>query len=461
MSSHYVVKLRRPHYQTLNTMNLAEAMNLGCVCRTLNPQRLREQLETDPSLHGMAGALASSHPHLFSQTAVFLDARVHATLARAIAAIERVFARPGYQQYTLARAGAIAQHNFGPVGAFMGYDFHISVEGPHLIEINTNAGGALLNAALARAHQACCGELEKLLPPYTDLARLDAELLDMFQAEWRSQRGTQTLRTVLIVDDAPDTQYLAPEFELVRQLLQSHGLHAVIADASALRMEHGALWHPALPPGMPVDLVYNRLTDFDLSDPHHAALHDAYATGAAVVTPNPRAHALYAHKRNLVTLGNDDLLATWGVSAQDRALLHATIPHTTVVHAHNADALWAARRTLFFKPVAGYGAKAAYRGDKLTKRVWAEIVAGDFIAQKMIPPSERIVDVDGTPTRLKLDVRAYTYRGHIQLLAARTYSGQTTNMRTPGGGFCPVVVLPGASITDGVLPTPVYPGCLC
>jgi hypothetical protein len=33
-------------------MNLADALNLGCMCQTLSPDRLREQLETDPSLAG-------------------------------------------------------------------------------------------------------------------------------------------------------------------------------------------------------------------------------------------------------------------------------------------------------------------------------------------------------------------------------------------------------------------------
>jgi hypothetical protein len=30
----------------------------------------------------------------------------------------------------------------------------------------------------------------------------------------------------------------------------------------------------------------------------------------------------------------------------------------------------------------------------------------------------------------------------VLLLAARLYQGQTTNFRTPGGGFAPVVVVP-------------------
>lgn len=67
---------------------------------------------------------------------------------------------------------------------------------------------------------------------------------------------------------------------------------------------------------------------------------------------------------------------------------------------------------------------------------------GDFIAQALVPPGQRMVNVDGVATDLKFDIRAYTYGGQIQLLAARTYTGQTTNFRTEGGGFSPVVVLP-------------------
>lgn len=441
----------------MRTPTLADTMNAACLCRTLSPERLREQLETDPSLHGMASALASSHPHLFSQSAVYLDAAVHATLASAIGAIERVIALPAYQAHTLGHAPGIAGHDHGPAGAMMGYDFHIGASGPRLIEINTNAGGAFLNAALARAHAACCDAMQGLFLASVDLVQLDTVFVDMFRTEWRSQRGEQPLRTVVIVDDAPDTQYLAPEFELARQLFQSQGLHAVVADACDLQYRDGALWHPALPPGMAVDLVYNRLTDFDLSEPSHGALRDAYVAGAAVVTPNPRTHALYAHKANLITLCDDALLASWGVSGADRALLQAVVPHTTPVTAQNADRLWKERRKLFFKPVAGYGGKAAYRGDKLTLRAWGDVVAGDFVAQETVPPSERLVEVDGVPTRLKLDVRAYTYRGQVQLLAARTYTGQTTNMRTPGGGFSPVVVLPSLANTT---PDPALTGAL-
>jgi len=60
--------------------------------------------------------------------------------------------------------------------------------------------------------------------------------------------------------------------------------------------------------------------------------------------------------------------------------------------------LWTQRRHFFFKPVADYGAKAVYRGDKLTRRVRDEILAGDFIAHKLVQPSQHTVVVDGVHT---------------------------------------------------------------
>jgi hypothetical protein len=106
-----------------------------------------------------------------------------------------------------------------------------------------------------------------------------------------------------------------------------------------------------------------------------------------------------------------------------------------------SDALWGERRKLFFKPAAGYGSKAAYRGDKLTRRVWQEVVRGEYVAQTLAAPSKRHVEVDSAETELKLDVRAYVHDAAIQLVAARLYEGQSTNFRTPGGGFAPVFVV--------------------
>lgn len=419
--------------------SLAQSLNQDCYCRTLNRDRLYRQLQDDSAQHALMLDLLQTRPHLFSSTAVFLSQDVAQRIGTLVAATQRVIALPAYQAQALARAPAIAAHAFGPLGACMGYDFHLGANGPQLIEINTNAGGALLNLALKHAQESCCEAMDwAFTPAAKEPATLEQTFFDMFTDEWQRQRGGTPWRSALIVDDQPGTQYLAPEFELFRQLFERFGVAASVADPSALAWHDDKLWHGETP----VDLVYNRLTDFYLSESGHQALRQAYEAGAVVLTPDPHAHALYADKRNLIVLSQDDLLAEWGVSSEDRAVLRAGVPQTQLVQPDRADELWAQRRKLFFKPVAGFGAKAAYRGDKLTRRVWSEILAGDFVAQALVPPGQRLIEVDGVLADLKFDLRAYTYAGQVQLLAARMWTGQTTNFRTPGGGFAPVLVMP-------------------
>nr|WP_319565999.1 hypothetical protein [uncultured Rhodoferax sp.] len=419
-------------------LTTAEALNRDCFCRTLNTERLREQLESDDSLSGMLSDILRTRPNLFSSTVVFISSEMQRQISATVAAIERVATLPGYQVQALSRAQSTAQLDHGPRSVCMGYDFHVSAQGPQLIEINTNAGGLLLNVALARAQEACCDELDWAFPSHARRDTLKQTIFDMFVSEWQLQRGSLPWRSVVIVDEAPAEQYLAPEFELFRQLFAQHGIRAAIADPSELSWQHGQLMHQ----GQAVDMVYNRLTDFDLTEPASLPLRQALEARAVVVTPHPRAHALLADKRNLIALSQDELLLAWGASAADRKLLASSIPATRLVTPERADELWAQRRQLFFKPVAGFGAKAAYRGDKLTKRVWSEILEGDFVAQALVPPSGRMIEMDGMQTDLKFDLRAYAYGGQVQLLAARMYAGQTTNFRTQGGGFAPVIVVP-------------------
>jgi hypothetical protein len=189
-----------------------------------------------------------------------------------------------------------------------------------------------------------------------------------------------------------------------------------------------------------IDLVYNRLTDFSLQQ--HPALRQAYQDGLVVLTPSPSHYACYADKRNLARLTDADGLRSLGVDESDIATLHLGIPHTIVVRPDMEESLWAERKSLFFKPNSGYGGKGAYRGEKLTRRVFGEIMQGDYVAQKLAPPGELSVCVNGdVPVSLKCDVRCYVYDGQVQLVAARLYQGQTTNFRTPGGGFALVRVV--------------------
>jgi hypothetical protein len=167
----------------------------------------------------------------------------------------------------------------------------------------------------------------------------------------------------------------------------------------------------------------------------------AYEHGLAVVTPHPAAHAHWADKRLLAWLRDTSLLAAAGLDGDEQEHLLQSIPPTEIVDGSAADALWRRRKELFFKPVDGYGSKAAYRGDRLTRTTFERILANRYVAQAVAPTSTRRVVVDDGESDLRVDVRNYCQQGTTLLRAARLYRGQTTNFRTPGGGFAPVLAL--------------------
>ncbi len=426
---------------------MIETLNSDCFCVSLDKDALRGALEADPAAHGLHGMIEERCPNLFATLPVFVSRRHVDEMAGIIRAVEEVVALPAYHEAALAWAPGIARHDPGALGAFIGYDFHVGADGPRLIEINTNAGGALLNAILARAQRACCKEIEALVSGPVPTEDLERTLFDMFAAEWRRSGRAGLPKRVAIVDEAPETQFMYPEFLLFAQLFRRFGIEAEVRGPEELSFANSALRDVQ----GPLDLVYNRLTDFAFQATQNAPLRAAYLADAAVVTPHPRAHALYADKRNLSLLTDADRLRSWGVRESVIAELQRGIPRTQIVAASDGERLWAERRKLFFKPAAGHGSRAAYRGDKITRRVWGEILAGAYVAQELVLPSERKI---GPETTLKVDVRNYVYEGNVQLLAARLYQGQTTNMRTAGGGFAPVLTTPSSVAAREPEPVP-------
>ena len=411
-----------------------ETLNRSCFCISLDETALRHRLEAELGSQGLPEAMVHTHPHLFASVPMFVSRDHLMAMAAVIAAVETVVATPPYRGSVLEWAPVSAGHDPGSPGGLLGYDFHLGPAGPQLIEVNTNPGGALLNTVLSRAHRSCCAEVAGLAMEPMEADAVEQALFDVFLAEWRLQRGDAALTSVAIVDHAPEQQYLYPEFLLYRELFKRRGIRAVVCDPGELVRKEGGLWHG----DMPIGFIYNRLTDFALEQPAQAQLREAYLAGEVVVSPHPRAHALYADKRNLSLLCDEAFLRATGVSGAVAATLLAGVPRTEIMTVDNREALWTRRRQLFFKPAAGYGSKATYRGDKLTKRVWEEMATGSYVAQALVAPSERNVSADQTRATLKADLRCYAYAGRVMLVAARLYQGQTTNFRTPAGGFAPV-----------------------
>ena len=443
-----------------------DMLNSACFCLSLDQKSLASALDSELGQPGLSEMVRQRCPFLFAALPVFVATPQLHRMAQVMQAVESVVALPAYREQVLGAAPAIARLGTrGPLGVFFGYDFHLSDGHLGLIEINTNAGGAMLNAVLSRAQHACCAAVNAMVPTLARVAAFEQQIVAMFWREWHlagltagSTGSTRPLASIAIVDVAPEDQYLYPEFLLFQQLFERHGLRAVIADPAALQWRDGALWLGELA----IDLVYNRLTDFYLEQPGSAALREAYLQQAVVLTPHPQAHALYADKRHLALFSDAARLQALGVPRATQQILLEHVPRTEVVDAADAQRLWDARRSLFFKPVAGFGSRAAYRGDKLTKRVWQDILAGDYVAQAIVAPGERVIedaDADAHPDAaasaaapataatkaMKFDLRAYTYEGAVQWVAARLYQGQTTNFRTPGGGFAPVYSAPEVS----------------
>lgn len=420
-------------YQTI-----ADRLNKECHCINVDAATLRRQLDLVLGDSHVPGGLIAQRPHLFAKFGVFASQSQVTQISEIVRAVEQVVAMPAYQDAALAHAPEIARHHPHTLGVLFGYDFHLSASGPHLVEINTNAGGAMLNAVLTKAQLACCDEVRHVMQGPVPIEQVEEALFSMFTMEWEKSGKATPLKTIAIIDTAPQDQYLYPEFLLFQHLFASRGIQALILDPLQVTLRDNALWHDELK----IDMVYNRLTDFDFSQAEHAALREAYLSDAAVITPHPRAHALYADKRNLILLSDEVLLRSWGVAENIIQTLMQGIPRTVAVTAENAESLWSNRRQLFFKPAKGYGSRAVYRGDKITKRVWGDILEGDYVAQTLVVPSERRLVMEQDAIDLKLDVRSYAYDGKTILLAARMYQGQTTNFRTSGGGFAPVYTVP-------------------
>lgn len=378
------------------------------------------EIELNKTSPEFARRILQDYPYLYAGVPVFLTRDQVQTMQAVVSAVTRVVALPGW------REGVPRVPDYMPRAdsVFFGYDFHVNGDGVHLIEINTNAGGAFFNALLTRSQR-------NAGLPGVPAGPEDAEpiYLDMFRNEWRLQRGEAPLRSVAIMDEKPQEQFMHPEFLLAQAMFRCAGLHAVIVDPSDLQARADGLYHD----GVKIDLIYNRLTDFALE--RFPELDAAYKADRVVLTPHPCAYSLYADKRNLERLSDAAMLQALGALPEDIDLLQRCVPQTLPINPADAEQWRADRRRWFFKPATGFGSRGTYRGENTTRRVFEEIMQGNYVAQRLAPPDERVVRVGGDEVVFKSDVRCYVYQARVQMVSAALYQGQTHNTRTPGGGF--------------------------
>jgi len=412
-------------------------LNRDCYCFPLDTASISRSIAQSQAT---LTALMASRSNLFANTGVLLSEADVAGMLGVIDAVENLTKLPSYRSAKIKLGGLDSRwENLSGDGLLMGYDFHISSNGPQLIEVNTNAGGAfVVNEMMTTVDSLlCCG--------FQAMQSHEA-LHSVLLSEWQSAGKEGQPRRAAIVDEALDTQFLYPDMLIAKQYFEREGIETVVADMQALEYADGILRCN----GLEVDLVYNRSTDFSLTGSASSALQQAAMAGAALVSPNPLHHKLYADKNNFIDFGDATKLEQYGLQQQQRLQLTKHVPETVLVTDNNADELYERRRNLFFKPVDGFAGKAVYRGDKLTSKVWKRIIDSvqqgqAYVAQTTVAPPLRAVVAEGERRQLKFDVRIFTAGGVPLLAAARVYQGQTTNFRTAGGGFAPVFFWNGES----------------
>jgi glutathione synthase/RimK-type ligase-like ATP-grasp enzyme len=327
----------------------------------------------------------NNHPHFFSNKEVFLNVGDFQNIQNVINKVEEKLSNG-------------INYNKKVSGVFMSYDFHITDEGPKLIEINTNAGGSVLFRSF----------LEKDNDNvFTD--DFKDKVLKMFEKEWSKSGLKKALKTIVILDENPEQQTLFTEFLLVQKILEEAGYEVYILDPKDLKLEKNLLVFNK----HAIDMIYNRHTDFALSSPVMSNIRNAYENRNVVLTPNPEVYETFANKKHLVTLSQDEYLKKF-------------VPYTVLITDDNKDDLWTRRKKLFFKPLNGHGSKSVYCGKKITTKAWQEITKAKYIAQTCTQPKRIGVMVNGTLVDMKYDLRFITYEGEILNTFGRLYSGQAT-----------------------------------
>lgn len=293
---------------------------------------------------------------------------------------------------------------------FMSYDFHIDQnQQPKLIEVNTNAAFWLLGYELYQQKNSNNSAL------YCDLN----ELKKNFEEEFYLSQGKQAIKSIQIADQKPEEQRLFIEFLCFNELFKSWGWESEISDVEQLNIS---------------DFIYNRHTDFYLASSYSAKLKDIYEKNLSCISPHPYEYFLLADKERIVDWSVEGFLNQF-LALQQSEIIKAIIPVSQKLTSNNAEQVWSNRKNKFFKPMRSFGSKQSYKGASVSKKIFEECVQNQFLAQDYVQPQEVEIKTNSGVEKMKYDLRCYVYKNKLQMIIARVYQGQVTNLRTPFGGF--------------------------
>ncbi len=289
----------------------------------------------------------------------------------------------------------------------MGYDFHLTPDGPKLIEINNNAGGLYIGDGRWLP--------QPELPEWHE--SLTTRLGHMFPAAWRH---------IAIMDEDVTRQYMYPEMLAYAELLKNDGRKVFVVSPEDITIRSDGLYIG----DVRLDAIYNRHTDFYLEYPDLAHIRKAYEENLVQLNPHPRSYALLGDKGRMADWWAEGFLDTF-LPRQDVRLIRHIVPESRRLKDVSPDAIWHDRKQWVFKPAARHGGKGVVLGKAMSRKRFATLVPEETVLQRYVPPGT--VNIEGV--EFKLDVRLYTQGSRLLAVAGRIWQGQVTNFRTEGSGW--------------------------
>ncbi len=320
--------------------------------------------------------------------------------------VKQAFALRSSENYLNSLASEVASRGLkdpGNKSILMSYDFHLDEsENIKLIEINTNAAFLALGYELYKSRN--------FRLPVSDFDILEIKSNIEQELLLNQKKGSPQIS---ILDEKPREQRLFIEFLVFQSLFKKWGWQSKIQDIAE--------------PLESTNFVYNRYTDFYLESETSKVLREKFLNQEICFSPNPFEYLVLADKQRMIDWSNSNvdfknhLPGTWDVTPQ------------------TAEEIWSRRKGLFLKPKRAFGSKQSYKGASISRKAFDALLTQDFIAQEYVAAPEKVFETPEGPQSFKFDLRFYAYQDRVQMVMARLYQGQVTNLRTTYGGFAPVL----------------------
>ena len=289
-------------------------------------------------------------------------------------------------------------------GEFMlSFDFHLTPEGPRLIEINHSADGIMAVSKLVDDPKALHSSVAHAL-------RREHQAAAVCDA-------SQAMLCCVIYSAAVNNARRMPEYIAFAEKMVAEGVPCRVASSEQVRQREGDGRLEITRTGEVVTLIYNKMdNDRRLRLPCHAHIRQAVLAGTVALTPHPAVYARSCDKRQLEAMQHSNIVLK-----------------SKPFRSRKPEEWWAERTQWVFKPPMGFASRGVKLGRTLTQQQMRAMVASDqetnWHVQQYAPatPSE-----DGVT---RFDLRFYVHRETVLAAVTRNFDAEIMNLATPMSGL--------------------------